>query len=305
MTEQHVSRPVDDDALAALRSLDASAAARAGHLALGDGVWRDLAARSPQSAIVTATDAGELVGALHLASPDDTGTVTGSLVVAPEARGGSVEAALVRRALDDLAGRARHLEYWVFGDLGDEDHPCGPPIRALDQMRVPLPLGPAGAPSWPARTHVRTFVPGADDAAWLECNNRAFAADPDQGAWTPATLQERMAEPWFDPDGFLLAEDADGLAGFCWTKLHPADPPVDPEPLGEIYVIGVDPSRQGTGLGRALVLAGLARLSERGITIGMLFVDRANTAAVGLYEALGFVTYRTDRAYRCTVEATP
>jgi len=34
-------------------------------------------------------------------------------------------------------------------------------------------------------------------------------------------LQAREQEDWFDPDGFVLAFDADGLAGFCWTKVHP------------------------------------------------------------------------------------
>ena len=105
------------------------------------------------------------------------------------------------------------------------------------------------------------------------------------------------AGAWFDPEGFVLAFDADGLAGFCWTKVHPPQPPREPDALGEIYVIGADPSRHGRGLGRALTTAGLESLAGRGITVGMLYVDADNDAAVGLYRALGFVTHRTDRAY--------
>jgi mycothiol synthase len=89
--------------------------------------------------------------------------------------------------------------------------------------------------------------------------------------------------------------DTDGLAGFCWTKVHPPTS-TDPE-LGEIFVVGVDPSRQGSGLGRALVVGGLAWLAERGVRTGMLFVDAANEEAVGLYASLGFTTARVDRAY--------
>ena len=171
------------------------------------------------------------------------------------------------------------------------------PERELRQLRVPLPLASEPAPKWPSGVSVRTFVPGRDDEAWLSVNNRAFAADPDQSGWDEAVLRERMTESWFDPTGFLLATDDRGLAGFCWTKVHPPDPPHDPAPLGEIYVIGVDPDRQGSGLGRALVVAGLASLADRGIRTGMLFVDAANRPAVGLYEALGFTTARVDRAY--------
>jgi len=162
-------------------------------------------------------------------------------------------------------------------------------------MRVPLPL--ADPPRWPDGTTVRAFVPGDDEAAWVAVNNRAFAGHPEQGAWTVDMLRARQREAWFDPEGFLLAFDADGLAGSCWTKVHPAQPPREPEPLGEIYVIGADPSRHGRGLGRALTTAGLEWLAKQGVTVGMLFVDAANEAAVGLYRALGFVTHRTDRAY--------
>ncbi len=296
-------RPVDDAAVEALRALAASAETDAGHPVLGDGVWRDLAAPSSDSAIVLASDGTSIVGALHLAAPDDDHTVTGSLVLARATRGGTVEAALVRTALADLAGRGiARLEYWIFGECGDATHPCGAPWRELHQMRVDLPLtGTDGAPRWQDATTVRPFIPGADDASWLAVNNRAFAADPDQGGWTGATLAARIAEPWFDADGFLVTEGGDGFAGFCWTKVHPPAPPSEPRALGEIYVIGVDPTRQGTGLGRALVVAGLASLAGRGITVGMLFVDAANESAVGLYEALGFVAHRTDRAYRCPV----
>ena len=303
MTEQQIHRPVDDDALAALQSIAASTAAELGHPVLGDRVWRDLEAPSSESAIITAVDQGAVVGAMHLGAPDDEGVVTGSLVVAPATRRTAVESDLVEAALGDLGHRhLTRLEYWVFGDAGDPGAPSGPPIRALHQMRVHLPLHGADAePMWPEETRVRPFEPGADAEPWLAVNNRAFAADPDQGGWTLATLHDRIAEPWFEPGGFLLAEDTVGAAGFCWTKVHPPAPPFDPEALGEIYVIGVDPSRQGTGLGRALVAAGLAWLSARGITIGMLFVDAANAPAVGLYEALGFVTVRTDRMFACSV----
>jgi mycothiol synthase len=200
-----------------------------------------------------------------------------------------------------------HVTFWVHGVTNGDPTAVAraagyAPERDLLQMRVPLPL--PDRPSWPGGVSVRTFHPGEDDAAWLAVNNRAFAGHPEQGSWTANHLHQREAEPWFDADGFLVAFDDDGMVGFCWTKVHPPDPPREPDALGEIYVIGADPRAHGLGLGRALTSGGLASLADRGVTVGMLYVDGANAPAVGLYRSLGFVEHRLDRAYGRDVAPT-
>ncbi|HKT02903.1 MAG TPA: mycothiol synthase, partial [Rugosimonospora sp.] len=171
--------------------------------------------------------------------------------------------------------------------------------RVLLQMRRSL-FAPVPAPVLPAGVSLRPFQPGVDDEAWVRINARAFARLPDQGRWTIEDLRVRMAEPWFDPAGFLLAERDGALVGFHWTKVHGAHTGLDSggehahDPIGEVYVLGVDPDAQGTGLGAALTLAGLRYLRGRGLDQAMLYVDEANPGAVALYRKLGFARWSTD-----------
>ena len=165
--------------------------------------------------------------------------------------------------------------------------------RTLWQLRRPLTDEIPDAPL-PDGITLRPFVPGQDEDAWVAVNARAFAHHPEQGSWTARDVRLREAEPWFDPAGFLLAVRDDGsLAGFHWTKVHPGPPPI-----GEVYVLGVDPSAQGMRLGPALTVAGLRYLRDRGLTDVLLYVDDDNPAAVRLYQRLGFGEWDADVQFR-------
>lgn len=164
--------------------------------------------------------------------------------------------------------------------------------RSLLQMRVVLPLDEAVRRPTDALA-VRAFRPGIDNERWLAVNNAAFAGHPEQGEWDESLLAQRIAEPWFSADDFLIHEDAGEILGFCWTKVHTESRP----PMGEIYVIGVHPLHHGSGLGRRLVVAGLNYMTSLGVGTGMLYVDSANTTAVALYESLGFAVHHSDTAW--------
>lgn len=231
---------------------------------------------------------GELVGYAFLGSDGSA-----ELVVTPEARRRGTGSALLRMLRDH--GGAR-LRVWAHGHLPGVDELAARAgldlvreLYFLRRARAPLP-----EPRWPDGIELRTFVPGQDDGAWLALNSRAFADHPEQGAWTRAELAERLNQPWFDRAGFFLAVDREsgGLAGFHWTKTHEDE---GDGPYGEVYVLGVDPGHQGSGLGKALTIAGLHYLQEdRGLPSVVLYVDGINKAARALYEKLGFTVAGVD-----------
>jgi len=302
-----IAGPSDREAIA---TLDRSVRDATGYPALGDAVWRDLAAHPPDSIGFVVRD-GERIGAyVHVARSDTVAPRHWTLGLARQPSNLTTEPVTTERTTGLLAAARDYIAargggkstVWVFDPTPADDAllaACGfTGARDLYQMRVPLPIHEAA--HYPAGVVVRTFEPGRDEAAWLEVNNRAFGNHPEQGGWIADTLARRMAEPWFDPSIFLVAFDGDTLVGSNWLKEHASN---DHEPrIGEIFVIGVDPNRHGRGLGRALALDGLARLAARGITIGMLFVDGANAGALALYRALGFTVHRTDRAYEQVVD---
>ncbi|ELP64218.1 mycothiol synthase [Streptomyces turgidiscabies] len=236
---------------------------------------------------------GELVGYAQLEDTDPVEAPAAELAVHPAHRGHGHGRAL-GSAL--LAASGKRLRVWAHGGHSAARHLAQvlglTLFRELRQLRRPLTDLELPEPKLPEDVTVRTFVPGEDDAAWLAVNAAAFAHHPEQGSLTQRDLDDRKGEAWFDPEGFFLAFRDGELVGFHWTKTHAA------ERLGEVYVIGLRPGAQGGGLGRALTTIGLRHLAERGLPTAMLYVDADNTAAVSLYERLGFDTHETDLMYR-------
>ncbi|MEV8378604.1 mycothiol synthase [Kribbella sp. NPDC056861] len=214
------------------------------------------------------------------------------LVVAPQYRRQGFGTALLRMLLDH---GGPGLRVWAHGRLAGSDELAG--RLGLEVTRELYFLRRASAPVpaavWPEGVTVRTFVPGQDDSAWLAVNAAAFVHHPEQGGWTQADLADRLQQPWFDPEGFFLAVTDDGaIAGYHWTKIHDDE---GDTPFGEVYVVGVSPDHQGSGLGKALTVEGVRHLQEdRSLSSVVLYVDGTNTAAHRLYTNLGFTTASLD-----------
>ena len=164
------------------------------------------------------------------------------------------------------------------------------PYRDLLQLRCALPVEQS-------TLITRCFQVGVDDEAFLSVNRKAFRWHPEQGDLDSAGFTKLQEEPWFNPNGFLLYEIDNQLAGFCWTKIHLDHSP----PLGEIYAIAINTDFHGEGLGKPMTEAGLNYLSSEGIKTGMLYVESDNVPALRTYEKIGFTHFLTNRAFRYRV----
>lgn len=253
-------------------------------------------------AIATPAPDKSVIGfALADAPPGTSGDVEVNLVVAPTSRGKGVGRNLAAAAFDVFPDA--RVSAWSHGN-----HPAAATLassfgfdRVRDLWIMRRSLRDLPEVRDVEATVVRTFEPGRDEDAFLELNALAFADHPEQGSLTRTDLEQRMAEDWFDPTGFFLAETPAGssdpgrLVGFHWTKVHAMDPP-----YGEVYVVGVSPDAQGMGLGKVLTLTGLHHLRSRGLDEVILHVGSDNAAAVKVYAGLGFAHAEedTDVMYR-------
>jgi mycothiol synthase len=303
MHHVEVKRQMGKGDVAAVSELLEMAGAHDGHRPLGEHQWLDLVQGGREGfAGLVAWEPGHdhPVGYAQLTKGPTSWAL--EYVISPHHRepGNPIDADLLNGALDIVRHEGGgHVHLWVFKPTEAQDEVAESVGlhrgRDLLQMRRALPVGEA------YELQTRPFVVGRDEEAWLTVNNRAFSWHPEQGGWDLDTLKARQKEPWFDPDGFLLHEVDGRLAGFCWTKVHSDTDP----PLGEIYVIAVDPDFQGHKLGKRLVLAGLDHLAQEGLTMGMLYVDGGNAPAVGLYEHMGFTVDHVDRAYTADIAPAP
>jgi mycothiol synthase len=296
--------PLDGATAAQVRALADAASAADGVPPLSEQPLLQLTAGLDTVHLLARDGDAHLVGyaQLDLGAPD---VASGELVVAP----GSRRSGIGRRLLEAMRtvarttgtdGTSRSLLVWAHGDLPAARALAAGVgvgvVRELWKMTLDLERHPVDpTPALPHGVSVRAFRRGEDEERWRWLNARAFAHHPEQGRITREDLDARMAEPWFDPAGFLLAERDGVLLGSVWTKVHPAEGhrPDDEDPdageaVGEIYVVGVDPGAQGLGLGGALTRLGLAHLAARGLRRVILYTDGDNDVAIRTYTRVGF-----------------
>ena len=260
------------DGLRQIAAIAADAEAADGTSPLDEATWLGLRHRGDAVAAWVEADGFALVIEDEL-----------SLVVRPSARRHGTGTRLLDQALAGLPEDQGTLRAWSHAaHPGAERLAAGhgfEKVRELWVMRRPTSQ-PVGEVTVPDGVVVRRYRPN-DEEELLRVNAAAFAGHPEQGHMSAEDLAERMAEPWFDAAGLIVASRGRQLLGFHWTKRH------SPE-LGEVYVVGIDPAAQGTGLGRALTRAGLRHLADRGTQEVLLYVEADNERAVSLYTRDGF-----------------
>jgi mycothiol synthase len=254
---------------------------------------------------------GLLVGYAHLDCSDQVKGPSAEIVISQDS-GPEVLGHLLTGMTYDAPESS--LRLWARGDskhLIDLASEQGLSIdRELVKMGRSL-FTPLPQVDLPTGFTCRTFVLGQDEEMLLSANREIFTTLPDQKRWTRHDLAARMNEDWFDPLGFFLIfprDEPERLAAFHWTKIHGQPKRVGAKPspaqkhphdaFGEIYVLGVTPKLQGHGLGTAAAVIGLRHLLNKGLDSAILYVDLNNTAAVTLYEKLGFTQLSEDILFK-------
>lgn len=158
------------------------------------------------------------------------------------------------------------------------------PVRYFLLMTIELDEQSA-QPQWPSDTAVRSLDENSDLKPVYEAQKPIFRdhsgeSEPSFEQW----LHEYTGAGGFDPTLWLVAEDAQGIAGFALCARELAE---DPE-SGYVSELGVRADRRGAGLGLALLLETFTLFRQRGKRRVSLHVDADNlSGAVRLYTQAG------------------
>ncbi len=114
--------------------------------------------------------------------------------------------------------------------------------------------------------------------------NAAFTGSWGYAPNTPQEIEYRIFDlPALPPDPVILLEENNHLIAYCWCHRQEATA------RGLVGMVGVLPSRQGQGLGRAVVAAGVNALLDLEASPIDITVDSQNPPAIRVYESVGFL----------------
>jgi len=246
---------------------------------------------SPEQDLFVVEIAGNIVGYMDVSPELTIGRVVLDCWVHPEHRRRGLTTKLLSYAIHcakKLAAKVAHVKVVennvaaksVLSKLGFE---C---VRRFLELRLDI-----------AKVRWQDIDQATLECCYLQCGeedklteiqNRAFAGTWGYNLSTAEAIAYRINLSNCSPDDVVLTYEGDKITGYCWTETNYEGEAASGERKGRIFMLGTDPDFRGRGVGKRVLLAGLARLKSRGVRVAELTVDSENKAACALYWSVGF-----------------
>ncbi len=187
------------------------------------------------------------------------------------------------------AGRIRHLKQAGFAcqsNMGEDSWE-----KVWLRHTDPLPV----ASKLPANLTIRPLAGPGEVEAYVALHQAVFESRNMTVEWRNRTFYH----PSYTPHTDLVAAAPDGrLAAFCIGWLDQDSLAPAPLMVGQIEPLGVHADWRGQGLGQAILLECLRRLRQAGAGPIYVETDAFRSAALGLYESVGFQVIQRVEVYR-------
>jgi len=121
-----------------------------------------------------------------------------------------------------------------------------------------------------------------------QIQNRSFTGIWGYNPNTVEAITYRINLSNCSPEDVILTCDGDKVTGYCWTGITCEGEAAIGERKGRISMLGADPDYRGKGVGKRVLLAGVAHLKNKDLQVAELTVDSENKVACALYRSVGF-----------------
>jgi mycothiol synthase len=259
--------------------------------------WLNWPNYSPEKDIFVVEINGDIIGCLDLRPEPDISRVILNGYLRPEHRRQGLATKLLVHAMK----RARELGAEAIHVNIPEDNNVARTVLSrlgfscikrfheleLDMARLDRPEAERAA------RECRCLKRGEEDIL-TRIQNHCFADTWGYNPNTPETIAYYTQLGGFYPEKIILACEEGNVIGYCWTEIIGKGG-------GEIHMLGTNPAYRGRGIGRRTLLAGLAYLRDKGVSVARLTVDSENIEACALYKSVGFELRKASLWYEKTI----